>query len=96
MLISPSNKPRARAQLERAVNPFLENYDDTVESLSKLQKWLAGVPEAAESAPHSIFSDEQKRVMVENALQGATDLKKLIAALEDAKTRILTIKTFKK
>ncbi len=64
--------------------------------MSKLQKWLAGAPEAVESAPPGVFSDEQKRVMVENALQGAADLKKLVAALEDAKTRILTIKSFKK
>jgi hypothetical protein len=88
--------PDSLAQLEQAANPFLENYDDTIESLSKLQKWLAGAPAATKSAPPGTFSDEQKRSMVEGALQGAADLKKLIAALDEAKTKIITIKNFKK
>jgi membrane-associated HD superfamily phosphohydrolase len=88
--------PESLTQLEQASNPFLENYNATVESLSKLQKWLAGAPEAAKSAPPGFFNEERKREMTEGALQGAADTKKLIEALEEAKTKILTIKSFKK
>jgi len=88
--------PDSLAQLEQAADPFLENCEDTIESLSKLQKWLAGAPEAAKSAPPGVFSEEEKRTMVEGALQGAAELKKLIEALEKAKTKILTIKDFQK
>lgn len=88
--------PESLAQLKQAANPFLENYDDIVEPLSRLQKWLAKQPEAIKSAPPGIFSDEEKRAMVEGALQGAADLEKLIAALDEAKTKILTTRNFKK
>jgi hypothetical protein len=88
--------PESLAQLEQAANPFLEDYVSTIESLSRLQKWLTGAPESVKSAPPGVFSEEEKRAMVEGALQGADDLKKLIEALEEAKTKILTIKSFKK
>jgi hypothetical protein len=88
--------PESLAQLERAANPFLEDYVSTIESLSRLQKWLAGAPEAVKSAPPGVFSEEEKRAMVEGALQGAAGLKKLIEALDEAKTKILTVKNLKK
>jgi len=87
--------PESLAQLEQAVNPFLENYDKTIEPLSKLRKWLAEAPDKIKSSPPGFISEEEKRAMTEDSLKGAADLKRLIEALDEAKTKILTIKNFK-
>lgn len=83
------------AQLEQVADPFLSNYEDTIETLGKLQKWLAEVPNKIKSAPRGFIGEEEKRKMAEDSSKGVDDLKKLIQALDEARTRILTIKNFK-
>lgn len=84
------------ARLGQAVKPFLENYGGTIEPLSKLQKWFAAAPQALRSAPPGVFREEQRRSMIENALKGAADLEKMIAALDEAKAKILTVINLKR
>ena len=83
------------AQLEQVADPFLSNYEDTIETLGKLQKWLAEVPNKIKSAPPGFIGEEERRKMAEDSSKGVDDLKKLIQALDEARTRILTIKNFK-
>ena len=81
-------------QLEQVDNAFSSNYEDTIGPLIKLQKWLAEAPNKIKSAPRGFIGEAEKPVIIEDSLKGADDLKKLIQALDEARTRILTIKNF--
>ena len=87
--------PERIDELEQAAKPFLDDYEDTIKSLSKLQKWLAAVPEAVKSVPPGFMSAEDKRIAIEESPEAVADLQKFIEALEEANTKILTIKKLK-
>ena len=81
-------------ELEHTASPFLENYDYTLQSIGKLQKWLAETPNKVKSAPPGFIRDEEKREMIEGSSKAVADLQKFTEALVEAKIKILTIKDF--
>lgn len=87
--------PERIDELEQIAKPFLQDYEDTIKSLSKLQKWLAEVPNAVKSVPSGFMSAEDKRTAIEENPKAVADLQKFIEAIEEAKTKILAIKNFK-
>lgn len=87
--------PESIEELDHVASPFLNNYDQTIKTLDKLQNFMAEIPNGIKSVPSIVMSDEEKRTMAEDSLVWAADLKKLIVTLDDAKTKILTIKNFK-
>lgn len=88
--------PERIDELGQVAKTFLQDYEDTIKSLSRLQKWLATVPEAVKSVPPGFMSDEDKRTAIEESPEAVADLQKFVEALEQAKTKILTINNFKK
>ena len=78
-------------ELEQVAKPFLQDYEDTIKSLSKLQKWLAEVPNGVKSAPPGFVSAEFKRIAMEESPKAAADLQRLIEALEEANTKIQAV-----
>jgi hypothetical protein len=80
------------AQLEHASGPFLSDYAVTVEALGKLQQWLVEVPNKIKSAPPGFVNDEDRRAMIEDSAKGVNDLKKLIQALDETRTKLLIIR----
>jgi len=87
--------PERIDELEQAAKPFLESYEDTIRSLSKLQKWLAELPNATKSVPPGFMSAEDKRWAIEESPKTSADLQKFIEALEEANRKILIVKNFK-
>jgi len=83
-------------ELEQVAKPFLQDYEDTIKSLGKLQKWLAEIPNTVKSVPPGFMSAEDKRTAIEESPKAAADLQKFVKALSEAKMKILTIKNFKK
>lgn len=78
-------------ELEQVAKPFLQDYKDTVNSIKKLQKWLAGVPDAVKSAPPGFVSAEFKRTAIEESPKAVADLQRFIEALEEANTKIQAV-----
>lgn len=83
-------------ELEQVAKPFLQDYEEIIKSLSKLQKWLTGVPNAVKSVPPGFMSAEDKRTAIEESPKAVADLQKFIETLEEANTKILTIQNFKR
>ena len=81
--------------IKTVAKPFLDNYDLLIETLSRFQKYMAEAPERAKSIPKTFLSEEDRKMMVEESPKAAEGIKKLVKALDEAKTKILEVESLK-